>query len=480
MNENFKSMLNKIVPIHKQELPKFIWICLMIILIVYIHTILKIAKDALVISHLGTETISAIKVWIVAPMAAIFALTYIKISNNFTRSKLFHLLTWFFIAYFVLFAAVLYPHRDACTIDLSFLSEKLPALVYVLKAVGSWQYSIFYLFSEMWVTMMLSISFWQIANHLVSVEESRRFYPLIGFMAQIGMLLAGILSKAFVVKDASGSWQPTLNNLTISLVIAAFLLSIGFNALSKTVGIEVMNSRGQNKTSKTNISLKDSLKYIMSSKPVLLITSLLLSYNIVINLVEGVWKKSIEVYFTSSANDIHHFMSSVNLWIAVLSLVAAVACVFMVRYFKWRTSALITPIFTLITGAAFFVFVVFGAFSAALASSLFIAMFWGSVNNIFARSTKHTLFDATKEMAYIPLDDELKTKGKAAAEMVGMRFGKGAGAFMQQGLLMVFAGMSLLDLAPVISGIFLVIMLCWVFATISLNKNMAGKLDVVK
>jgi AAA family ATP:ADP antiporter len=478
MNEMLKLAAAKIIPIHKHEIPKFVWICLMIILTVYIHSILKIAKDALVISHLGTETISAIKVWIVTPMATVFALTYIKISGNFTRSKLFHILTWFFTSYFVLFALVLYPYRDTCSLDLSFAIAKLPAFTYVLKALGNWQYSIFYLFSEMWVTIMLSISFWQIANHLVSVEESKRFYPLIGLMAQFGMMLAGILSKSFVVHGSD--WQPTLNNITISLVVAAVLLSISFTALSKTVGIEVMNSRGQSKTSKTNISFKESLRYIASSKPILLITSLLLSYNIVINLIEGVWKKSIEVFYANNANQIHYFMSNVNLWISIFSIVAAVACIFMVRYFKWRTSALITPIFTFVSGAIFFLFLVFGSFSAALASSLAVAVLWGSVNNIFARSTKHTLFDATKEMAYIPLDDELKTKGKAAAEMIGMRFGKGAGAFMQQALLMIFSGMSLLSLAPIISGIFLVVVVCWIFATLALNRSLAGGLDVAK
>ncbi|MEI8055598.1 MAG: Npt1/Npt2 family nucleotide transporter [bacterium] len=476
-----KSIIDKIVPIHKHEAIRFICFGIMIVLVVYIHTIWKISKDALVISHLGTETISAIKIWVVTPMAAVFALSYIKMANNFNRSALFHILTWFFIGYFILFATVLYPNRDACNIDFSSLAARLPALTYMLKAVGSWQYSIFYLFSEMWVTMMLSISFWQIANHLVSVEESKRFYPLFGLTAQIGMMLAGIFSKFFVVHGSD--WQPTLNNVTISIVISGVLLTLSFIALSRTVGTDVMNSKGsakENKKSKYNISFRESLRYIASSKPVLLITAMLLSYNIVINLIEGVWKKSIEVYFSHNANEIQNFMSSVNVWVSIVSMVAAIACVFMLRHLKWRTSAMFTPAFTLVTGVIFFVFVLFGSFAAGAASALFIAILWGSVNNIFARATKHTLFDATKEMAYIPLDDELKTKGKAAAEMIGMRFGKGAGAFIQQGLLMVFTGMTLLNLAPVISVIFLVVIVCWIFSVIYLNRDLAGSLDAKK
>lgn len=477
MNCNCKALLDKLVPIHRHELAKFIWLCIMIVLVVYIHTALKISKDALVLSHLSTETISAIKIWIVTPMATLFALSYIKIADKLNRSSLFHGLTWFFIAYYVLFALVLYPNRETYTIDFSAAIASAPALTYLFKAIGGWLYSLFYLFAEMWVTMMLSISFWQIANHLVSVDESKRFYPLIGLVAQFGMLAAGILSKSFVVHGSS--WQPTLNNITISLVIAGVLLSLSFMALSKTVGIEVMNTRGGGiKKKKPDISIKESLKYIASSKPILLITALLLSYNVVINLIEGVWKKSIEVYFSGNANEILQFMSNVNIWISIFSIASAVGCVFMLRHFKWRTSAMITPAFTLVTGIAFFALVLLGSFSAVLASSLFIAVLWGAVNNIFARSTKHTLFDSTKEMAYIPLDDELKTKGKAAAEMIGMRFGKGTGAFIQQGLLMVFTGMSLLNLAPIIAGLFLVVMVCWILSVIHLNKSLAGSLDV--
>jgi AAA family ATP:ADP antiporter len=103
------------------------------------------------------------------------------------------------------------------------------------------------------------------------------------------------------------------------------------------------------------------------------------------------------------------------------------------------------------------------------------AVYFGAISHIFARATKHTIFDATKEMVYIPLDDDLKTKGKAAAETVGARFGKGAGAFIQQLLLVALPGLTLLDLAPIISGIFLVILLWWVYSVFVLNKHILAK-----
>ena len=76
-----------------------------------------------------------------------------------------------------------------------------------------------------------------------------------------------------------------------------------------------------------------------------------------------------------------------------------------------------------VTGLAFFALNYFSDFFAPLSgvfgtTPLMLAVVVGAAQNILSKSSKYSLFDPCKEMAYIPLDKDSKTKGKAAIDVV--------------------------------------------------------------
>ena len=99
------------------------------------------------------------------------------------------------------------------------------------------------------------------------------------------------------------------------------------------------------------------------------------------------------------------------------------------------------------------------------------AVFLGLGVNAFGKAVKYSLFDPTKEMAYIPLDPELKTKGKAAVDVIGGRGGKSGGAYIQIGLLTAFAGSALYQLVHIIAPILIIVVFFWILSVFGLSKK---------
>jgi AAA family ATP:ADP antiporter len=84
---------------------------------------------------------------------------------------------------------------------------------------------------------------------------------------------------------------------------------------------------------------------------------------------------------------------------------------------------------------------------------------------------KYCLFDTTKEMAYIPLDQEAKIKGKAAVDLVGARFGKSGASWTQLALIDFIGAGSILDTIPLLFPCIAFILIFWLFAVRGLNKR---------
>ncbi len=468
--------LYNLFPVNKEEYKLFFAISLNFILTLYIYSILRNTKDVLVIK-VEAELISALKLWFVLPSAVLIMMAYTKLADYFTRLQLYYILIGFFAGYFALFILFLVPNLDALQGNFAEAKIAMPFFKYVFSAIENWVFSSFYIMSELWGSVMLSLMFWQLANQIVSIDQAKRFYPFFGFFGQIGLIGSGLIMVQFAKLNVG--WNVMLDNVVISVIVAALVMVMNLHYISNKLSSKEVINGASVKKKKKKPGLVESIKYIMASRYIGLIATLIICYGISINLVEGVWKKKLGLYF-SNKQDLAEFQGQVQIYTGLATTLVMFIGSYILRKFSWKFAAFATPIMILVTGLLFFLFVIFdkyfeNSFAMIITSAALFAVMFGALQNILSKATKYSLFDATKEMSYIPLDEELKSKGKAAADVIGGRFGKSGGAFIQFILLAAIPGASLISLAPVMFALFVVIMVWWMISVGKLSTEFEQK-----
>lgn len=491
-----KSLLAKIrlatLPVFGKEFARFVPMSIMIFFILFNYTAMRDTKDALIATSCGAEAFSYLKLGVVTPASIIFVIIFTKLSNIFSREKIFYLITSIFIVFFGSFAYLIYPAKDIIHPDsstIAHLSENFWALRYVFKIFGSWTYGVFYAMAELWGTVMISLLFWQFANEITRPEEAKRFYAMFYFFGNFSLFLSGLLVRYFsqirkeLPPGIDDPWQYSLNYLMGTIVIAGIIVLITYWVMNRMIlpnkkyytPIKVKDE----KKSKPKLSVTESFKYILSSPYIGYIAILVIGYGLSINLIEIVWKNRVAAYY-SNPNDYASFMGGFSAATGFVTIVIIFLTKGIVRRFGWYIGAIITPITLLVTGSIFFVLIFFQNIIDTLTvilglSSLYIAVMLGAAQNFLTKGAKYAIFDPTKEMSYIPLDAELKSKGKAAVDVIGGRLGKAGGSLIQ--ILTWLVLPNALVAAPYFAGLVLLMLLTWVWAIKKLNVSYHAALD---
>lgn len=475
-------------PIHRHELKKFLPMLLIFFLIAFNYNLLRASKDALVVTarSSGAEAIPFIKVWAILPMALLITFVFTRLSNKFSREKVFYWMLAIFLGFFCLFTFLLYPLREM--LHPHDLADQLEALLPagfkgMIAIFRNWTLTAFYVMSELWGTAVLAVLFWGFANEVTNVHEAKRFYGILGVGANISGILSG-QATIYLSSNLYQSWIPYGNEaweqsvlfINSAILVTGCLIILTFRYLNQQIHKESsMSKKEREAPSKIKMSLRKNFQYLAQSKYLICIAAIVLAYNLGINLIEVVWKNQIKQLYPSPG-DYNQYMGQVTTAMGVLATLTSIFITGnVIRRFSWTFSAMIPAVIMLLTGGAFFgmiFFENFGLSSVAMAfgiTPLAMGVFFGALQNCMARASKYTLFDATKEIAFIPLTKECKLKGKAAIDGVGSRIGKSGGSVIHQGLLMIFATVS--ASTPYIASIFFVVMGIWVFSVFSLGKQ---------
>lgn len=475
-------------PIYGNEHKIWLPMASMVGLILFNYTVARNMKDGLVITATGSsEIIPYLKGALVLPAALVFFFIYAKLSSMLNKRALFYTIIGGFLAFFVLFAAVLYPLHDFLhpTESADKLQAMLPAgLKGLVDVYRVWTFSLFYAMSELWGAAVSALMFWQFANDVIRIGDAKRFYAHFYLLANVFTALSGVVVNQLSqvrkgLPEGVDPWGVSINYLTIVMTICGLLVLAIYFYLNKYVFNDeylqrVAAERKQKpKKEKLKLSVWDGIKHLIHSKYLGLIALLVICYGVTINLVEVTWKGQVGRQFTTG-NEYTAFMGYLSTSTGIATIISIFVGSILVRKLGWRFAALATPVVLGATGILFFMCILTPELVSPIGlafgiSPLFLGVLIGLAQNVLSKSIKYALFDPTKEMAYIPLDDESKMRGKAAVDVVANRFGKSGGGYIQIALFALVGPLS--AIIPHLAIIFTAFIGLWIVSVFSLSKK---------
>jgi ATP:ADP antiporter, AAA family len=479
-------------PIHGHELKKLIPMLLMAFFIGFAYNILRGMKDSLLVTAAGSgaEVIPFVKVWAMLPLAVLLTVVFIKLSHRYSTETVFYLVLSGFLGYFMIFAFVLYPLQDYFHPHrlMDYLQARLPeGFMGLIAMVRYWTFSLYYGMAELWGNMILTVLFWGFANEVTKVGEAKRFYGVLGIGANLSSVAAGQVSCILSSRLYNPNWPIGVDRwhqTLILLTLSVFLAGCAVITIFRWFNVRVIRAGGE-AANRTNLSLeklqskssmKDNFSYLAKSKYLFSLAVIVICYNMVINLVEVLWKHQVRQLFPDP-NDYNHYQGQVTTVTGIIAVtLALLVSGNVIRKFGWTVTAMLTPAILLLTSIGFLGCYLLPDHHLTMLTGILgttplaLIVFFGSAQNCFSRACKYSVFDATKELSYIPLSREMRIRGKAAIDGVGSRMGKSGGSLVYQGLLMIFRNIP--QSAPVVSAILIGVLSTWCLAVKSLGKQL--------
>ena len=473
----FGKWRQRLWPIHRFELKKFIPLLLLKFLISFNYVLLYNTKDTLVVTgeHSGAEVISILKGWFVLPCAFLVLLVYTKLSNRFSMQKMVYTFLTPFLLFFFVFGFILFPNKEFFTPYL--LCDKLFSYVgqghsHWIAPIYNWMNSLYYVVAELWGQVVIMLLFWTYANNITRMKEAKRYYTLFTAAGDFGPMLGGALVAWIASMQSQGDFVTTVQHVSTLAIIVGLLVMGVFWWMGRYVMTDprlVPEEEREEKKKKPKLSLGKSFKYILSSKYLLCLAAMVIGYGLAMNLVEIAFKAHLKQLYPV-ANDYQNFGGKLMFYTGLIPfLVAFFAGGNILRVFGWTKTAMLTPI---VVGGCGVLFLLVSMSIGRLegiatllgVTPLVIVVGIGAFQSVMGKTMKYSLFDPTKEMAFIPLDPEAKIKGKAAIDVVGSRLGKSGSSWLQAGLLDTIAGGSILSVTWFLAPVVAIVVFGWLMA----------------
>ena len=445
---------NAIVPIFLPPKPvpvKNVLLAGMLFCNLLFYTIVRDMKDVLLVTSCGAEAIPFMKTWVNFPMSVGFLCIFNTLCNNGCSPRNVYRIMYGSIAVMYCFVGgVLFPNRLGIQPHLA--NDFIGATI-----ANNWVSSLYYALSSVWGSIVISLLFWMTATRYTPANEAKTLYPLFGFVGNIALIAAGYIVKA------SASHAASFDQNMVILMSVAF----GFASLN-VVLFEVLTSKFPVINASSNLNQKASsttpLQGVveMARNPFIRNMVIIIScYGSTVAMYETVWKYYMNVHFVDPSR-YAAFMGTVSTVKGVTTMGMMLASSYIFNKLPLIHALAITPVTISVLGCTLF-------YAINVNAPPLTIVYLGAAVGVLAKSLKYSFFDPNKEISYMYVSKETRTKGKATIDVLSNPLGKSGSSLALQSMFTVFG--SLAQAIPCITVFYTTTCIIWLNSIRSINDT---------
>lgn len=420
------------------------------------YSVMNALKEMLLIKNLGAELFTAVKLYVVMPCGLIFMCLYIFLTSKLSLNKLFLSIMGFFLLFFVVFTFCLYPYHSS--IDIAMQGE-MSLYEIILK---QWVVVSFYAVSDLWITAIIVFLFWQFANSTTSTDQAKTSYPIYILMSYLGSVFGVFVLQKVLSSPLSDftflgrAYEGSISSMLFIIIFFTALVMLCFCMLSKCVADH--DSLFKSAVKDPHYGLAKSLHMVFTSKYLRTIFIIILCCSVADSILDMAWRyKARNAY--SDVKEYMSFVMNTNQWVSILTLALLVGSIFILRQFNWFVGAMITPVVVMVAGLSFLIPNLAEVASDIDTSSMgSVVLSLGAISFAASKILKNSLFNATKEMAFIPESEPMRSQGR----IIVIFLGKSLAGFIPALFFIVFPTAGHKSFLYYLVFVFLMVSLLWV------------------
>lgn len=422
-------------------------------------------KEAHILNTPGTSTahIPFVKMFMVLPVSALLGSFYLLVKQRYGLLKAYFAVLLTILSYFTLYAFVISPHMTYFVPSpqaLLSLQQRFPSQQFMLTLLGIWPSALFYTMGEMWGMFSLLILFWQMANEIFTTEEAKLCYPALQLVGSIALIAA-----SFIIKIISNTTQPLQACVLFMSVLCLSILSLVYTLK------DFISQKNTDTVKKAKKGMVESFTIALKTPYIMYLTICICAFGVLASIFDYSVKEVMSKFYPGENGYLHYYSIFTNLkgWLA---LFANLFTLYYLRSLGWFFMAMLTPIICIVSANMFLTTSTLHQMHITFSSG--VSDYWYAWTCCFAviliYAAKYAFFDTTKEMAFIPLPNDIKTNGKAAVDGIGGRVGKSGSGLLQIAIFQITGLQTYEATAPYMLAVCLVVSVVWTWALIQLNQ----------